>query len=202
MRNKYTSNFKFVCALFRALNKNTDPAIILHFLHLIKDRPIKVWFLNGVQKPKCMQDSTDLQGNIRITSSLEEIIRTISSKNEWLVGFKGSTRSQLTGHTPKKENKQNLASLAISTPPSQREKKQVPKPIKTSPRHAQGLSHTKLQEKHATKKQIQQSNKPHRPSFEGSTILTAAGLPSEKLVPATPLQPTPGTALSLLPTIE
>jgi hypothetical protein len=173
--------------------------------------PIKIWLLDGVRKPEGMQYEVDQCGNTRITSPLgpvfqklamEKIPKVNSDTDVWLAYIQEPTNKAI-----KKENKQRPASLTITTPSSQEEKKQTPKPTKISLQGARDPSHIKLQEK-PIKKQAQKLKKPatsvasHSPSLEGSAVLTAVSSLGEKLVPAIPLQTTPGTVLSLLPTIE
>jgi hypothetical protein len=209
IREQHPGNLQFVSELFRALYNTTDPAVTLHFLQLIKDNPIKIWFLSNVEKPDGMQYSTDALGTVKITSPLQPTIEQLTqaskkpatiqyiwSKDKWLAYIEGSTNKAIT-----KKNKPQHTSLIKGASHPQRKKKTTPKPTTTSLQELQAISPTKLQEKH-TKKQAQKTKKaaPNTSSIHDS--LEVSTMP---IIPAIPLQPiltTTGTALSLLPIIE
>jgi hypothetical protein len=205
IREKHPGNLKFISQLFKALYNTTDPTVTLHFLQLIKDMPIKVWFLNSVQKPEGMQYEVDEWENTRITSPLEPILQKLarektpqenSSPDAWLAYIQGPAT---------KKGKHQQPSLATT---SQKKKRQPHKTIKTSLQPIQVS--TKVQEK-PTKKQAQKPKKPIlstssiHDSLEGSIIPIAASPLNEKHTPTIPLQPIPiiiKPALPSLPTIE
>jgi hypothetical protein len=231
IRHQYPSNNRFIQKLFTVLHHHTDSSITPHFLQLIKDRPIKIWFLNSIQKPRRFQYSTDLHGNTRIISSLQlvteksaqpsqeparqETYQATQTLDEWLAYIEGPTKKKFTGHIPKtttQKKKQQHSSLAATTPSSQRKRKQNPKPLQLPLQRTQGLSYTKLQEK-STKKQTQKPKKPallsalpiSSYSLEDSMIPRSSRPVKDKLTTDIPLRPIPaiiGQGLSLLPTIE
>jgi hypothetical protein len=198
--------------LFQGIYTHTNPLITYHFLQLIEDKNIKIWW-GKAEKPSNLEYQQDLGRNLRIGSSIQPALEKYGqlpetpsqqksyrsykqerrqaswTSDDWLAYIEGTaTKKKSPSHLAKyttNRNKPQRSSLTTSPSYPSREKKTSYRPLKQSLQHTKALSSI------------------HRPSLEDNAMPIAASPLNEKPTPVIPLQPiSTNTKLSLLPIIE
>jgi hypothetical protein len=103
LRKLYPSNFYFMKALFRGICNHTNPVITLHFLQVIEDHNIRLFY--GLNEPESLLFFDDISKNglkIIVPDSIKPAIKKLLAKQkkasltsgDWLAYIEGESRKK------------------------------------------------------------------------------------------------------------
>ena len=123
LRKLYPSNFYFMKALFRGICNHTNPTITLHFLQVIEDHNIKLFY--GLNEPEGLLFFDDITGKglkIIVSSSIKLVIRKLLAKQEktsltsddWLAYIQGASDKKKQTYSSSKHYKNKKNELPVN----------------------------------------------------------------------------------------
>ena len=123
LRKLYPSNFYFMKALFRSICNHTNPAITLHFLQVIEDHNVKLFY--GLNEPEGLlffYDVTESGLKIIVSSSIKLVIKKLLAKQEkasltsddWLAYIEGGSGKKKQTYSSSRQYKNKRDNLSAN----------------------------------------------------------------------------------------